>query len=793
MRPSTRLTVSAGAAAALGTVPLGALFATVTWLFPVVAAIAMVTAFHVLARVLRLPAPLVPVVGAFGLLIFLSWAFAQPADVVGLLPSLRAFTLLGDGLRNGIADVAAYAAPAPTTPGLVLLVTLAAGVVTLMVDAIAVGARRPAVAGLVLLALYAVPTAVSTATLPWPYFVLGGAGFLILLLAEERERLLRWRRPVGPTDPAWQGDPTPVTFMGRRTGVVALAIAVLVPLLVPGLSTNGLAGFHTGNGSGGQGGNRLDPFATLRGLLLRGGTPYELMRLRSTNSDVYYLRTLVLDQYTNTGWSMSQPSGEILPGGNLPVAGYPASRQFTASVTMTQYDDRYLPTLGGTSRIDGLQSPKWRYDIDRGMVFSTSTSTAGQRYTMAVQEPRPTDTALRQAAALPANDPIRVRWTQVPVPLPTQMIALVHQLTDTQPTPYDKTRAIYDFFSPANGFMYSTATKAGSTGSDLADFVLVQRQGYCQQYAAAMAIMLRTAGVPARVVLGFTHHGIPKDDTWSIMNTDAHAWVEAYFAGIGWVPFDPTPPDPNIPGRSQELPWAPALSGTPAHTPAGGSEPSDVPSSGATKQAKPDTGTDSALAGPTPARITGADALVGLGMLVALVLLVMPGLARTVQRRRRLAVAGAAGSAAAAHAGWNELLATTADLAIALHPAESPRATATRLITELPLAGPPAAGLRLLALAEERARYARESTVDGDLPTAVRAVRRGLAASRGRGRRWLACFLPPSVLRTLHQSVARGNDRVSRQLEQLGQDVRRLASRGHRASRRRPRLGARSS
>ena len=72
-------------------------------------------------------------------------------------------------------------------------------------------------------------------------------------------------------------------------------------------------------------------------------------------------------------------------------------------------------------------------------------------------------------------------------------------------TPYDQARALNDYFRDGeNGFSYSLSTKAGDSGNDLVDF-LTNRTGYCQQYAAAMGIMLRVAGIPARVVLGYTH------------------------------------------------------------------------------------------------------------------------------------------------------------------------------------------------------------------------------------------------------------------------------------------------
>ncbi|HSV66563.1 MAG TPA: transglutaminaseTgpA domain-containing protein [Mycobacteriales bacterium] len=785
MRPSARLTALAGGATALGIVPLAALFDNVTWIFPALAAITLVTSFQLLARRLRLPDGLVPLAGAVGLLLFLSWAFARSGSYGGLLPTWHTLGLLRDGLRDGFADIHDYAVPAPTTTGLTLVVAVSAGLVALLVDALAVAARRPAIAGLVLLALYAVPTAISGRPVSWVYFVAGASGYLMLLLAEERDRLRHWGRPVRATDPGWQGDPAP-RHGGWRTSLAVLAIAVVVPAMVPGLSASGLSGF--GSGSGGSNGTRLDPYARTRGYLLQGGTPYEVMRLRTDNREAYYLRTQVLDRYSDAGWAMSGPRGSLLTDGALPRPGLGDVRQFSAHVTVTVYDDGYLPTLGGTAKLDGLAEPgQWRYDAERGVVFSETANAKGKDYELWVAEPRPSVAALELSLALGPTEPLEVRWTAVPRNFPAPVRQLVERLAGGAATPYAKARAVYDYFSPANGFQYSTATKPSDTGSDLADFVLRSKQGFCQQYAASLAIMLRVAGVPARVVLGFTHHGEARDGVWSIMNTDAHAWVEAYFAGIGWIPFDSTPPDPGTPGRTVGSGWAPvaAPSARPPASP--GASASGTPSTGATRPQRPDAGANAAdPVGAGRPSVTPAQVLGLLGTLLAVLLLATPAGCRAVLRRRRIALAGQADPGAAARAAWDELTATAADLDIPLRPEESPRATASRLVREVPLAGPPAAGLRLLALAEERARYAPRPSVDGDLPTAVGAVRRGLRASRGPGRRWLARVAPPSVLHALQAALAQHGTRLSRRVDQLGSDVRRVVRRRRTDPPRRP-------
>ena len=89
---------------------------------------------------------------------------------------------------------------------------------------------------------------------------------------------------------------------------------------------------------------------------------------------------------------------------------------------------------------------------------------------------------------------------------------------------------------------YHYTTDVGTPGIEpLMEFLFHTHQGYCQHFAGAAALLLRVAGVPTRVVVGFaTGEGIGHD-TWAVRDKDAHAWIEVYFPGVGWVPFNPTP------------------------------------------------------------------------------------------------------------------------------------------------------------------------------------------------------------------------------------------------------------
>jgi hypothetical protein len=136
-------------------------------------------------------------------------------------------------------------------------------------------------------------------------------------------------------------------------------------------------------------------------------------------------------------------------------------------------------------------------------------------------------------------------------------------------------------------------------------------------------------------------------------------------------------------------------------------------------------------------------------------LLAVPAVSRRLRRRRRLRVAAGPDAAAGAGAAWDEVVADADDYRIPLSDTHSPRTAVTRLTTERRLPEPAIVGLRLVALAEERARYARTAGIEGDLPAAVDAVRRGFAGLAGWRVRVLARVAPPSSLRAVTVAVAR--------------------------------------
>ena len=114
------------------------------------------------------------------------------------------------------------------------------------------------------------------------------------------------------------------------------------------------------------------------------------------------------------------------------------------------------------------------------------------------------------------------------------------RLTAKSQSPYEATIRIERWLRSDGGFVYEERPPASAGAPPLVDFVERTKLGYCQQFAGTMALMLRYLGIPARVAVGFTS-GTWKDGRWTVTDHDAHAWVEAWFAGHGWLTFDPTP------------------------------------------------------------------------------------------------------------------------------------------------------------------------------------------------------------------------------------------------------------
>jgi len=261
--------------------------------------------------------------------------------------------------------------------------------------------------------------------------------------------------------------------------------------------------------------------------------------------------------------------------------------------------------------------------------------------------------------------------------------------------------------------------------------------------------MARLAGIPSRVVVGYTQ-GVPLGHgNWRVRTNDAHAWPELYFKGAGWLRFEPTPSAPGEAGQ--------ATASAPAYSipPLGGALPaprptSSVPTPGPTQPTvNPSLGAGARLKHPGPSDATGQSApaplpIALLVIAVVAVAAVAPRATRSFTRRRRWF--RAADDAGYAHAAWLEFRDDLADYRIACRVSETPRALARRVGTSLGFAAAEQEALGRIALAEERARYARTPVPSEQLRGDVTTVRRAVARACRLPARYAALMLPASVL-----------------------------------------------
>ncbi|TSB12715.1 transglutaminase, partial [Streptomyces benahoarensis] len=167
------------------------------WMVQAALLVALVAAAGAGARRLPWPRPLVIVVQAMVALLTLTALYAGGQALLGVLPGPDAVAELVRLGQSGVADVSRYASPAPLTPGIRLLLVGGVTLVGLVVDALAVTYRSVAPAGLPLLALYSVAAGLAPGGTGWLWFLIAAAGYLLLLLAEGRDRLSRWGRVFG--------------------------------------------------------------------------------------------------------------------------------------------------------------------------------------------------------------------------------------------------------------------------------------------------------------------------------------------------------------------------------------------------------------------------------------------------------------------------------------------------------------------------------------------------------------------------------------------------------------------
>jgi len=712
---------------------------------------ALIGAIGGTGRWLRLPlAAIMTLQVAVAAMCVLGAVTASPIPTSG---TLREFS---SAFQDGLTSARSYMSPVPSSVAPITPILLAAGAAALViVDVLAGALRRIPLAGLALLTVYSVPVTITGNGVSWWTFSAMAAGFLGMLHLVNDEQISRWGRGMSAED-----DAHPAALEVRTGGVrgsaiiigtTATALAVALPVLIPTLELS----VFDGNGPGKRQIEVVNPLVDLRRDLVRGAD-IPLLLVTTPERNPSYFRTTILTSFNGNSWTPGDrdiPEAQVARGEMPSLVGVSAStprREIPFNVRASDsFETTWLPTTSQVSSIEVLGD--WRYDISTMDFMTTAddTTAAGLTYsfTGVSVDPDPT----RMDSAVSGASQVRSSYLEVPSQVSSDIRTLTAFVTSGETTRFRKAQALQQWFRKDGGFVYSLEADGAGQG-DLDAFLAESgRVGYCEQFAASMAIMARILGIPARVAVGFLESRAVGPTTYEFSSHDLHAWPELFFPGAGWVRFEPTPG-----ARAESVPsytrvdLGPQVSEppSPSATPSTEERPSRTPSP-STQTGAEDEGSSLPWA---------SIVLMLLGVLVLTSLVVLPALLRRRRRERRL-LGGIEDL-------WLELRDHTIDLGHGWPRGRSPRATGAWLsarfgsaesndVGERPRRGPGQDPVAVQALDRlvgqvEHARYARladpldSRQAKADVERVEAALDHGVGPRVRRRSRWLPRSLRPA-------------------------------------------------
>lgn len=537
------------------------------WLPSACVAVVLLAALTAVVRAAGRAAWLPSLVGAVAGLAGLVVQYGGPRAGTPTLPTpealRRAWALAGEGVRL-IQD---SMVPMPPERSGELVVVAAAIAVFLLVDALALGADVPALSALPLVAFWLPAVFLAFPTNGWALFWTGLAYLLLLALSaapsvgdSARVRqvstivagavgalvLAIVAGPVLSALPAWaavslpdlgRGPVGPVQLseeldlrdsLGQRSGQTVLTYTVS-PVLQPGQTAPA---------------QEADP-----GLAPAPSPSSSASAVTPNSRAVGPLRAFSVSDFdgrtwqraeggTRETWGLETVLGLGSAGGRVFDAGDPQAVRVEVRIEGLEQADLPISTFPRTLEVRG----PWAYDPVRDEIVGRRPTSAGLEYTMNVIVPSLTAEDLRTAQ--PGSPPGPDDFLALP---DSEHLADVRtvaaEVTADATTPYEQLMALQSYLRSPSNFTYDTRVPPARSEDAVWDF-LQDRRGYCVQFATAMAIMARTLDIPTRVAVGFLPGEARQNGdgfTYVVTGKQAHAWPEVYFAGLGWVRFEPTP------------------------------------------------------------------------------------------------------------------------------------------------------------------------------------------------------------------------------------------------------------
>jgi transglutaminase-like putative cysteine protease len=753
-------TLIAGACSAVVAWPLTTLFTPNTWIRPTLAMVLAVVVVGFVGRTLTSSWLAIAAAQLVGVVLAAGWIYGRGHLWYGL-PYTDTVLAFNNMLVEARETIQNYAAPAPTGRGITLAIGLAIGVIAVVVDHLAVMRRSPALAGLPLLTAFLIAASNSGDSLHPMFFVAAGGLWLLMLGRQGIASLRRWSTTVpmstsgGRTTEDHDGA-YGYAAVGRSLAVAGLVAAVVVPVVIPHFPTRYLI---DGLGRSSEATGFSDGQVGLKSTLdltksLKNPSKAPVLTYTTNAAILTPLRVGVLENYRGDSW---RPEPDDVDYGRLstvPLPGELGDDVPRETYRISVEDSRIeAPQIAAPTPLVTADLGRVSWGLDRNTSVATVNRSASS-YSFTYLALNPTQESLAQSRqGSPGGFQADLQVDPDSQDIVRQTVRAV---VPQDATRIEAARAIQKYLRTDGGFRYSLTlpeTVKNEFGQDEAPdpitLFLRSKVGYCVQFATAMVMMAREAGIPARMAIGFLP-GTADRGTYTVRASDAHAWPELYFEGIGWLRFEPTP-------SGTQGTVAPPYSLAPT-TPGGPDATSTGTATGGStaKPTRPDGANDPGATDPT--RTTGTSGGLGwfgpqtrsvvlwvlLGLIVGLVgSLAVPLAARSRFRRR---LRHAPDEATRVEIEWQAMTERIGDLGVIPPRGSTPRQAGRFYQREAYLEGDQTQALQRVVSGVERSRYAPPGSTVTDIRTDTQTVVKAVSGVRRRKDRLRATWWPTEGL-----------------------------------------------
>ena len=339
---------------------------------------------------------------------------------------------------------------------------------------------------------------------------------------------------------------TPLFWLANGLVLATFGLTILIFFTIPrvsaGIYQKGIgenlrtSGFSDTVNLGSIGPVKRDPSVVMR---------VELPDRTQREAGQFYIRGVAFDRYDGKSWTNRLSYRRTVredPTGTFVLFGDARSRRAGTGELIRQnilLEPLDTPVLFAAPFVESLSGKFLTIQSDlTGSAYLPYPSSSRIEYTVISRSAPllPTDF---QAEPITYSESFLKHFLQVPQQT-ERIAALAQEIAQAHHSPYEKAAAIQAYLM--RNYRYSLDAPLSELDQPLEEFLFARKTGYCEHYATAMAVMLRTIGIPTRLVTGFlTTEWNEYGNYYLVRQQDAHAWVEVYLAHSGWVTLDPTP------------------------------------------------------------------------------------------------------------------------------------------------------------------------------------------------------------------------------------------------------------